>query len=155
MVKKSGGRLVISQYEELFLAQERRIRELEFQVSELMSDGGREVGPESYVLVERFWGNTLFDPDEGVVRSEKGSAVSLTNAESHILDLLVRYKGKVIDVGALYRVVTDDANESLTDEVEVIRPHISNLRSKLSEVSPLLSQHLVNVRGRGYKWQEM
>ena len=79
-----------------------------------------------------------------------GSAVSLPLKEFDLLELLLRNSGRVLTRGQLIDRVwgADYVGDTKTLDV-----HIKRLRSKI-EVNPSAPQHLVTVRGLGYKFEE-
>lgn len=73
--------------------------------------------------------------------------VELTAKEYMILELFIKYKGKVFTKGNLYESVWHD--EYIGDD-NAVKTHISNLRSKLKKVNPNES-YIETVWGLGYR----
>ncbi|MEN9938525.1 MAG: hypothetical protein RLZZ387_5104 [Chloroflexota bacterium] len=79
-----------------------------------------------------------------------GAAVDTTPTEFAILMELLEKPGAVVSCSRLARGI----NTPVDDEEEarqIIRPHIVRLRRKLEE-DPQQPQHLISVRGVGYRW---
>ncbi len=78
--------------------------------------------------------------------------IDLTPTEFDLLLYLAAHRGRVVTCSELVREVRGYAVEEV-EAREVIRPHVSNLRRKLKEVSTE-ADLIVNVRGIGYRLNE-
>ena len=93
-------------------------------------------------------GPVRMDVDRHVV-SVEGASVSMPLKEFELLELLLRNAGRVLTRGQLIDRVwgADYVGDTKTLDV-----HVKRLRSKL-EKDPSNPQHLVTVRGLGYKFE--
>ena len=73
------------------------------------------------------------------------SAISLTAREYQILELLIRYPGKVFSKQNLYESIWQ---EMFARDNDVINTHISNLRKKLKDEG----NRIETVWGLGYRF---
>ena len=94
-------------------------------------------------------GNLILD-EKGVAAWWKGKPLALTSTEFALLAALARRPGEVVRCAELVRIVYNyDLSEPSARDL--IKPHIYRLRQKI-EPDPTFARHLVNVRGRGYKF---
>jgi DNA-binding response OmpR family regulator len=93
------------------------------------------------------FGQLLIDPAAGEVRLDD-APVSVTRTEFRLLCVLAEHTGQVLSRAQLLEQVWqyDFADERLVDV------HVGRLRRKI-EADPAAPQHLVTVRGLGYKLQ--
>jgi len=92
-------------------------------------------------------GRAVIDPVAREVRVD-GSVLHTTRKEFELLQLLVRYPGRVFSRRQLLEQVWDDSWAGATDTVTV---HIRRLRAKV-EPDPSSPRHLVTVFGVGYRF---
>jgi len=86
--------------------------------------------------------------DDSIKRVDLGNdEVELTVKEYSILELLLKYPGKVFTKANLYETVWRD--DYLGDD-NAVKTHISNLRSKLKKVNPS-EDYIETVWGLGYR----
>lgn len=136
---------------DLIKQQDAIIAKLQRELRERRSDGDVEV--DCYILAKRPNTSIIFDVAVSQIRSTGDNyQVDLTPIETRMLQVLMTYEVPV-EMFALYRLIFD--REPAEDEViaELLRPHISNLRSKIGQISPLLRDNVENVRGVGYRWR--
>lgn len=92
-------------------------------------------------------GDIEIDTGGGIV-NVAGKRVNLPRKELAILELLMKHPGHVFSGNAIMeRVWPSDSDSS----PEIIRCHITRLRSKLAEASKEASESLKSVYGLGYK----
>jgi DNA-binding response OmpR family regulator len=93
------------------------------------------------------FGQLLIDPAAGEVRLDD-TPVAVTRTEFRLLCVLAEHTGQVLSRAQLLEQVWqyDFADERLVDV------HVGRLRRKI-EADPAAPQHLVTVRGLGYKLQ--
>ena len=83
--------------------------------------------------------------------SRNGTPVHLTPTEFDLLLYLAAHRGRVVPCSELVREVRGYMLEE-HEAREVIRPHVSNLRRKLSSVAEGAGErHIITVRGRGFE----
>jgi DNA-binding response OmpR family regulator len=77
--------------------------------------------------------------------------LKLTNAEFQLLALLISKPGHIFGFSDLYAAAR---GERLSQEEarNLLKPHIRNLRNKLSQGGIYLDS-IINLRGHGYKWE--
>jgi Response regulators consisting of a CheY-like receiver domain and a winged-helix DNA-binding domain len=75
--------------------------------------------------------------------------VRLTPTEWHILEILVRHPGKLINQKQLLAEVWGPA---YTDQFHYLREYLARLRRKL-EPDPSRPKHLITEPGMGYRYQ--
>jgi DNA-binding response OmpR family regulator len=90
---------------------------------------------------------TVIDYGRRLVRSETRT-VFLTPAEGRLLRIFVENTGKVFTHRELVLLV-QGYSATQQEAPEILRPLVSRLRQKLSEI-PLLMERVVSVRGTGY-----
>jgi two-component system, OmpR family, response regulator RegX3 len=93
-------------------------------------------------------GPVRMDVDRHVV-SVRGSAVSMPLKEFELLELLLRNAGRVLTRGQLIDRVWGSDYVGDTKTLDV---HVKRLRAKV-EPEPGTPQHIVTVRGLGYKFE--
>lgn len=80
---------------------------------------------------------------------EDGTEVRLTPTEWHILEILLRHPGKLINQKQLLAEVWGPA---YTDQFHYLREYLARLRRKL-EPDPSRPAHLITEPGMGYRYQ--
>lgn len=83
--------------------------------------------------------------------SLNGKAIELTAAEYRLLCLLSRNAGRVVTREAILRELWDDEGSYVDDNT--VSVYVRRLREKL-EADPSHPEHLLTVRGFGYRWKE-
>jgi two-component system alkaline phosphatase synthesis response regulator PhoP len=83
-----------------------------------------------------------------------GKIIDLTPTEFDLLLYLAAHRGRVVPCTELVREVRNYVVDE-AEAREVIRPHVSNLRRKIKVYSDDEIDLIVNVRGIGYRLQEM
>jgi two-component system KDP operon response regulator KdpE len=78
-----------------------------------------------------------------------GVEVRLTPTEWHLLEVLVRHRGKVVDHAQL---LTEVWGAGAAGELHYLRVYIAALRRKL-EPDPAAPRHLLTSAGRGYRFE--
>lgn len=76
-----------------------------------------------------------------------GIEIELTAKEYMILEMLIKYRGKVFTKANLYESIWQE--EYLSDD-NAVKTHISNLRSKLKKANPK-EEYIETVWGLGYR----
>lgn len=82
----------------------------------------------------------------------RGKIIELTNAEYRLLCLLVRNVNRVVSREVILHDLWDDAGNFVDDNT--LSVYIRRLREKI-EIDASHPQHLITVRGFGYKWKEV
>ena len=82
------------------------------------------------------------------VRARDGEAIRLTPTEWHLLEVLVRHEGKLVERRALLQEVWGPAYET---ETNYLRVYMAQLRRKL-EPDPAHPRHLITEPGMGYRF---
>jgi two-component system KDP operon response regulator KdpE len=82
------------------------------------------------------------------VRASDGEAIRLTPTEWHLLEVLVRHEGKLVERRALLQQVWGPAYET---ETNYLRVYMAQLRRKL-EPDPAHPRHLITEPGMGYRF---
>ena len=82
------------------------------------------------------------------VRARDGEAIRLTPTEWHLLEVLVRHEGKLVERRALLQEVWGPAYET---ETNYLRVYMAQLRRKL-EPEPAHPRHLITEPGMGYRF---
>jgi two-component system KDP operon response regulator KdpE len=82
------------------------------------------------------------------VRAADGEAIRLTPTEWHLLEVLVRHEGKLVERRALLQEVWGPAYET---ETNYLRVYMAQLRRKL-EPEPAHPRHLITEPGMGYRF---
>ena len=81
--------------------------------------------------------------------SRDGADVRLTPTEWHVLEVLVRYSGRLVSQQQLLREVW---GPSYVDETGYLRVYLAQLRRKL-EPDPSRPRHLITEPGMGYRFE--
>ena len=93
------------------------------------------------------------DPPDGVgddgTAGDGANEIRLTPTEWHILEILVRHPGKLINQKQLLAEVWGPA---YTDQFHYLREYLARLRRKL-EPDPSRPRHLITEPGMGYRYQ--
>jgi two-component system, OmpR family, KDP operon response regulator KdpE len=82
------------------------------------------------------------------VRAPDGGSIRLTPTEWHLLEVLVRHEGKLVERRALLQEVWGPAYET---ETNYLRVYMAQLRRKL-EPEPAHPRHLITEPGMGYRF---
>lgn len=82
----------------------------------------------------------------------KGKIIELTNAEYRLLCLLVKNVNRVVSMEYILHELWDDTGNYVDDNT--LSVYIRRLREKI-EIDASHPQHLITVRGFGYKWKEV
>ena len=82
----------------------------------------------------------------------KGKIIELTNAEYRLLCLLVKNVNRVVSREYILHELWDDTGNYVDDNT--LSVYIRRLREKI-EIDASHPQHLITVRGFGYKWKEV
>ncbi|MCQ4637238.1 response regulator transcription factor [Anaerovorax odorimutans] len=82
----------------------------------------------------------------------KGTPLELTGAEYKLLCLLVRNANRVVAREIIFNELWDGAGNFVDDNT--LSVYIRRLREKIEE-DPSHPEHLLTVRGFGYKWKEV
>ena len=82
------------------------------------------------------------------VRAPDGEPIRLTPTEWHLLEVLVRHEGKLVDRRRLLQEVWGPAYET---ETNYLRVYMAQLRRKL-EPDPAHPRHLITEPGMGYRF---
>ncbi len=94
-------------------------------------------------------GDLVLD-EKGYTAWWKGQPLSLTSTEFALLAMLAREPGTVVSCAELVQQIHGyEAPEPYARDL--IKPHVYRLRQKI-EADESCPQHLLNVRGRGYKF---
>jgi DNA-binding response OmpR family regulator len=80
---------------------------------------------------------------------KKGENLELTPIEFHLMKLMIQRKGEVLTRDDFLDDVWGADNLSVTDRT--VDSHIANIRKKLED-DPSNPQHIISVRGVGYKF---
>lgn len=121
-------------------------RELVARIRAVLRRGSDTEVTSDYGILEV--GPVRIDVDRHSV-SVRGEAVSLPLKEFDLLELLVRNSGRVLTRGQLIDRVWGNNYVGDTKTLDV---HIKRLRAKI-EKDPAEPQHLLTVRGLGYKFE--
>ena len=82
----------------------------------------------------------------------KGKIIELTNAEYRLLCLLVKNVNRVVSREYILHELWDDTGNYVDDNT--LSVYIRRLREKI-DIDASHPQHLITVRGFGYKWKEV
>ena len=82
----------------------------------------------------------------------KGKIIELTNAEYRLLCLLVKNVNRIVSREYILHELWDDTGNYVDDNT--LSVYIRRLREKI-EIDASHPQHLITVRGFGYKWKEV
>jgi two-component system KDP operon response regulator KdpE len=89
------------------------------------------------------------DLGAGRVIAADGSDIRLTPTEWHLLEVLVRHAGRVVDHG---RLLSEVWGPAYRDQTNYLRVYMATLRRKL-EVDAARPRHLLTESGRGYRFE--
>ena len=106
---------------------------------------GAAVPAEPRIVTERF----TIDLSAGRVTAADGSDIRLTPTEWHLLEVLARNPGRVVDHA---RLLTEVWGPAYRDQTNYLRVYLATLRRKL-EVDAAAPRHLVTESGRGYRFE--
>ncbi len=82
----------------------------------------------------------------------KGNPLELTSAEYRLLCLLVRNAGRVVTRNVILNELWDGTGDFVDDNT--LSVYIRRLREKVED-DPSYPEHLITVRGFGYRWREV
>ena len=77
---------------------------------------------------------------------KNGENIFVTPTEFQVLSILIRNNGIIVTRNTLLQNIWDDNNNFIDDNT--LSVHISRLREKIG------AEHIVTVRGVGYRWEE-
>lgn len=120
-------------------------RELVARIRAVLRRGPETAEPESSVVEA---GPVRLDTDRHVV-SINGQAVPFPLKEFELLEMLMRNAGRVLTRGQLIDRVW---GEDYVGDTKTLDVHVKRVRSKI-EPDPARPQHLLTVRGLGYKFE--
>lgn len=83
---------------------------------------------------------------QNITVMKKGENLFVTPTEFQILSILIRNNGIIVTRNTLLQNIWDDNNNFIDDNT--LSVHISRLREKVG------AEHIVTVRGVGYRWEE-
>jgi two-component system KDP operon response regulator KdpE len=89
------------------------------------------------------------DLGAGRVLAADGSDIRLTPTEWHLLEVLVRNSGRVVEHG---RLLTEVWGPAYRDQTNYLRVYLATLRRKL-EADAARPRHLLTEPGRGYRFE--
>jgi two-component system KDP operon response regulator KdpE len=89
------------------------------------------------------------DLSAGRVTATDGSDIRLTPTEWHLLEVLVRNAGRVVDHG---RLLTEVWGPAYGEQTNYLRVYMATLRRKL-EADAARPRHLLTESGRGYRFE--
>jgi two-component system KDP operon response regulator KdpE len=89
------------------------------------------------------------DLGAGRVTAADGSDIRLTPTEWHLLEVLARHPGRVVDHG---RLLTEVWGPAYRDQTNYLRVYMATLRRKL-EADAAQPRHLLTEAGRGYRFE--
>jgi two-component system KDP operon response regulator KdpE len=89
------------------------------------------------------------DLGAGRVTAADGSDIRLTPTEWHLLEVLVRHAGRVVDHR---RLLTEVWGPAYADQTNYLRVYMATLRRKL-EADAARPRHLLTESGRGYRFE--
>ena len=95
-------------------------------------------------------GDIVIDMEKSLVTRE-GAAVPLTAAEYRLLCLLVRNAGIIVTRNKILEELWDSGGSFVDDNT--VSVYVRRLREKI-EKNPANPEHLITVRGFGYRWSE-
>ncbi|HLM05418.1 MAG TPA: response regulator [Blastococcus sp.] len=106
---------------------------------------GSAAPAEPTVVTETF----TIDLGAGRVTAADGSDIRLTPTEWHLLEVLARNPGRVVDHA---RLLTEVWGPTYRDQTNYLRVYMATLRRKL-EPDAAAPQHLLTESGRGYRFE--
>ncbi len=83
---------------------------------------------------------------QNITVMKNGKNIFVTPTEFQILSILIRNNGIIVTRNTLLQNIWDDNNNFIDDNT--LSVHISRLREKVG------AEHIVTVRGVGYRWEE-
>lgn len=83
---------------------------------------------------------------QNITVMKNGENIFVTPTEFQILSVLIRNSGIIVTRNTLLQNIWDDNNNFIDDNT--LSVHISRLREKIG------AEHIVTVRGVGYRWEE-
>ncbi len=83
--------------------------------------------------------------------TKKGENLDLTPLEFHMIKLLIQGKGEVLTRDDFLDGIWGEDNLSVSDRT--VDSHIANIRKKIED-DPADPQHIISIRGVGYKFVE-
>lgn len=83
---------------------------------------------------------------QNITVMKNGENIFVTPTEFQILSVLIRNNGVIVTRNTLLQNIWDDNNNFIDDNT--LSVHISRLREKIG------AEHIVTVRGVGYRWEE-
>lgn len=89
------------------------------------------------------------DLGAGRVLAADGTDIRLTPTEWHLLEVLVRHAGRVVDHG---RLLSEVWGPAYRDQTNYLRVYMATLRRKL-EADAARPRHLLTESGRGYRFE--
>jgi two-component system KDP operon response regulator KdpE len=89
------------------------------------------------------------DLGAGRVRATDGSDIRLTPTEWHLLEVLARHSGRVVDHA---RLLTEVWGPAYGEQTNYLRVYMATLRRKL-EADAARPRHLLTEAGRGYRFE--
>lgn len=125
-------------------------RELIARIRAVLRRGGEAEGEEFYTEEDVLRGGRVVMDVERHVVTVDGAEVNMPLKEFDLLEYLLRNSGRVLTRGQLIDRVwgADYVGDTKTLDV-----HIKRLRSKI-ELNPSSPEHLLTVRGLGYKFED-
>ena len=106
---------------------------------------GRPGPAQPVVTTEEF----TVDLGAGRVTATDGSDIRLTPTEWHLLEVLVRHAGRVVDHS---RLLSEVWGPAYRDQTNYLRVYMATLRRKL-EADAAQPKHLLTEAGRGYRFE--
>lgn len=88
----------------------------------------------------------IFEPDRRLLRIDE-DLVRLTTVETEMLNMLVRNRNRIVDVGFLMEALKDGIDDG---NVESVKVHISSLRKKIINGREIEDTVIGSERGVGY-----
>ena len=83
---------------------------------------------------------------QNITVMKNGENIFVTPTEFQILSILIRNNGIIVTRNTLLQNIWDDNNNFIDDNT--LSVHISRLREKIG------AEHIVTIRGVGYRWEE-
>lgn len=83
---------------------------------------------------------------QNITVMKNGKNIFVTPTEFQILSILIRNNGIIVTRNTLLQNIWDDNNNFIDDNT--LSVHISRLREKIG------AEHIVTIRGVGYRWEE-
>ncbi len=92
-------------------------------------------------------GGRTYDADRGVISSDSGEEIELSEGDRHLLDILLARRNTVLTRSELLDLLEIGADDAFDRTIDV---RVTRLRRKI-EVDPSKPQVLKTIRGAGYK----